>query len=200
MPARTRPNCDTPRIEPLDAGVLTLPATGTMILLDSADWRAWLREATHFYVVHPRGGFSCRKDGRARGTSYWSAFRRYRGRTYRAYLGKDDTITAVRLRQVGDELAEQARGALAGGPLAPQPSGGIEPGVAVMGVRADDAMLWLTLADGRVVGAPLTWFPRLQRATPEQRAVWEVSGDGSAVHWPELDEDISARVLMGHPS
>ena len=41
-------------------------------------------------------------------------------------------------------------------------------------VRFDDDSLWVDLVDGRVVGVPLTWFPRLLAATPEQRSVIEL--------------------------
>jgi hypothetical protein len=76
----------------------------------------------------------------------------------------------------------------------------IDPDITIAGVRTDDTMLWITLTDGRVIGAPLEWFPRLQDATPAQRAEWELQSEGSGIHWSAVDEDISARVLMGHPS
>ncbi|MEI7607242.1 MAG: DUF2442 domain-containing protein [Rhodospirillaceae bacterium] len=63
-------------------------------------------------------------------------------------------------------------------------------------VRADDTLLWLTLADGRELAAPLEWFPRLRDATPEQRNHWRLIGRGQGVHWPEVDEDISVASLL----
>ena len=42
-------------------------------------------------------------------------------------------------------------------------------------VRFDDDSLWVGLDDGRVVGVPLAWFPRLLAATAEQRAGFELS-------------------------
>jgi hypothetical protein len=56
--------------------------------------------------------------------------------------------------------------------------------------------LVVTLADGRRVSAPLTWFPRLLGATPVQRAKWRLIGKGVGIHWDELDEDISIRSLL----
>lgn len=53
--------------------------------------------------------------------------------------------------------------------------------------------MWVSLADGRTIAAPLTWFPRLLAATPEQRALVELSKGG--VHWEALDEDISVAGL-----
>ena len=65
-------------------------------------------------------------------------------------------------------------------------------------VRIDDDTLWVSLSDGRTIAAPLTWFPRLLEATPEQRAQVELSNHG--LHWEALDEDISvAGLLAGQP-
>ena len=55
------------------------------------------------------------------------------------------------------------------------------------------------LLDGRSLTVPLEWFPRLRDATPEQRGRYEFSGHGYAIHWPELDEDISVPGLLGLP-
>ena len=64
-------------------------------------------------------------------------------------------------------------------------------------VRFDDDSLWVDLDDGRVVGVPLAWFPRLLAATPEQRSAFELSPRG--IHWDALDEDISIDgLLAGH--
>ena len=76
----------------------------------------------------------------------------------------------------------------------------VDAEICITSVRCDETMVWMVLADGRVIGAPLTWFPRLHNATPAQRDQWRIVGPGHGVHWEELDEDISARVLMGHPS
>jgi hypothetical protein len=56
--------------------------------------------------------------------------------------------------------------------------------------------LQVTLADGRRVFAPLEWFPRLLRATPDQRTQWRLIGRGVGIHWECLDEDISVRSLL----
>ncbi len=62
--------------------------------------------------------------------------------------------------------------------------------------QCDDRHLIVTLADGRVLRAPLWWYPRLLSAGPDRRAVIELSQLG--VHWPEIDEDISvASILRG---
>ncbi len=63
-------------------------------------------------------------------------------------------------------------------------------------VAFDDFMMQVTLTDGRVLGVPLAWFPRLRHATPEQRANCEISGGGIGLHWEDIDEDLSIAGLM----
>ena len=60
----------------------------------------------------------------------------------------------------------------------------------------DDAMMWVTLRDGRVLGVPLEWYPRLLHATPEQRGRYWIGYGGGGLHWDELDEDISVEGLL----
>jgi len=60
----------------------------------------------------------------------------------------------------------------------------------------DGNMMWLVLSDGRKLGVPLAYFPRLLAARPEQRERYELSGGGTAIHWDELDEDISVQGLL----
>jgi hypothetical protein len=61
-------------------------------------------------------------------------------------------------------------------------------------IRFDDDTLWVSLSDGRTIAAPLTWFPRLLDATPEQRTKVELSKGG--LHCDALDEDISIAGLL----
>jgi hypothetical protein len=57
------------------------------------------------------------------------------------------------------------------------------------------------LVDGRTISVPLAWSWRLSEATPKERANWEIIGDGQGVHWPDIDEDISAEgMLYGIPA
>ncbi len=58
----------------------------------------------------------------------------------------------------------------------------------------DDDSMWVTLSDGRVLGVPLAWFPRLLHATAEQRQAFRISSRG--LHWEALDEDISVAGLL----
>jgi hypothetical protein len=65
-------------------------------------------------------------------------------------------------------------------------------------VEVKEDTLIVSLADGRVISVPLAWFPRLWYGTPEERANFEVIGDGNYIHWPDLDEDLSvAGILAG---
>ena len=52
------------------------------------------------------------------------------------------------------------------------------------------------LSDGRTIMVPLSWYPRLVHATPEERGNWELIGEGQGIHWPDLDEDISIEGLL----
>ena len=61
-------------------------------------------------------------------------------------------------------------------------------------VRFDEDCLWVDLDDGRTIGVPLAWFPRLLHASPQQRENYELSRRG--LHWENLDEDISVAGLL----
>ena len=57
------------------------------------------------------------------------------------------------------------------------------------------------LMDGRIISVPLAWSWRLSEATPKQRGNYRIIGDGHGVHWPDIDEDISAEgMLYGIPA
>jgi Protein of unknown function (DUF2442) len=71
--------------------------------------------------------------------------------------------------------------------------------VSATNVRFDEHTIWVELTDGRTLGVPLAWFPRLLRATPAEREQVELSCVG--LHWEAIDEDISvAGLLAGHSS
>jgi hypothetical protein len=63
-------------------------------------------------------------------------------------------------------------------------------------VRFTRDMLYIQLADGREVGAPLEWFPRLRAATPRERSHWRLIGRGVGIHWEDVDEDISVEGVL----
>ncbi len=60
--------------------------------------------------------------------------------------------------------------------------------------RFDDDNMWVELEDGRTIGVPLAWFPRLFHATKSQREAFELSRCG--IHWADIDEDISIAGLI----
>ena len=68
-------------------------------------------------------------------------------------------------------------------------------------VKVTDEVIFAKFADGRTISVPLAWSWRLSEATPEQRANWEIIGNGQGVHWPDIDEDLSASgMLYGVPA
>ena len=66
----------------------------------------------------------------------------------------------------------------------------------VMNISIDDDRLTGELMDGRTIGVPLAWYPRLANATPKQRNNWELAGAGYGIHWPDIDEDLSTEGLL----
>ena len=68
-------------------------------------------------------------------------------------------------------------------------------------VDVTDEIITAHLVDDRVNSVPLAWSWRLSEATPAQRANWTLIGDGHGVHWPDVDEDLSADgMLNGVPA
>jgi hypothetical protein len=61
-------------------------------------------------------------------------------------------------------------------------------------VRFDEDSFWVELSDGRTLGVPLAWFPKLLRASPAQRKRVKISTRG--LHWEEIDEDILVDGLL----
>jgi hypothetical protein len=75
----------------------------------------------------------------------------------------------------------------------------VDPRIKSVLVTGD--LITFDLVDGRSVSVPLAWSWRLSEATPEQRARFEIIGDGQGVHWPDVDEDLSAQgMLTGMPA
>jgi hypothetical protein len=59
----------------------------------------------------------------------------------------------------------------------------------------DDELI-VAFVDGRTLSVPLVWYPRLLHASPEQRSDWRLIADGEGIHWPQIDEDLSAAGLL----
>lgn len=71
----------------------------------------------------------------------------------------------------------------------------------ITGLKVTKDAIHAELADGRTVSVPMAWSWRLANAKPVQRKRFEIIGNGEGVHWPELDEDLSAwGFLYGAPA
>lgn len=66
--------------------------------------------------------------------------------------------------------------------------------ISAKSVRFDHHIMWVDLSDERIIGVPLSWFPRLRDASLEQLKNYELSPRG--IHWDTLDEDISIEALL----
>jgi hypothetical protein len=71
----------------------------------------------------------------------------------------------------------------------------------IMDMQVTDEVITPRLTDGRTISVPLAWSWRLSEATSAQRSNFEIIGSGLGVHWPDIDEDISATgMLFGIPT
>ena len=68
-------------------------------------------------------------------------------------------------------------------------------------VVVNEESLTVDLMDGRTIIVPLVWYPRLWHGTAAERNHLEIFGDGTYIHWPDSDEDLTvAGLLAGLPS
>ncbi len=73
--------------------------------------------------------------------------------------------------------------------------------ILIENVEVTDDTITTYLTDGRTISVPLVWSWRLAEATPEQQANFEIIGNGEGIHWPDIDEDLSAEgMLYGTPA
>src|SRR5512141_3178914 len=73
--------------------------------------------------------------------------------------------------------------------------------VRIRDIKVTGDTITAQLVDGRIISVPLAWSWRLSEATAKQRANYRIIGDGHGVHWPDIDEDISAEgMLYGIPA
>ena len=63
-------------------------------------------------------------------------------------------------------------------------------------VAVNENQLSVELSDGRSISAPLAWYPRILHGTPEECSNWRLVGQGTGIHWPTLDEDVSVQNLL----
>lgn len=71
----------------------------------------------------------------------------------------------------------------------------------IKNIKITEDTITAQLMDGRTISVPLAWSWRLLQATSKQRANYRIIGGGHGVHWPDIDEDISAEgMLYGIPA
>lgn len=63
-------------------------------------------------------------------------------------------------------------------------------------ISFEDDKLIVELADGRSLVVPLIWYPRLMHGSRQERANWQLLGEGYAIEWPDLDEHIGMEGLL----
>ncbi len=59
-----------------------------------------------------------------------------------------------------------------------------------------DAKLYVLLNDGRELGVPLEWFPKLSSSSDADRQKYRLIGNGIGIQWESLDEDLSVPALL----
>ncbi len=61
--------------------------------------------------------------------------------------------------------------------------------------------IWVLLEDGREISVPITWYPRLSKASIEELNNFRLIGRGTGIHWEDLDEDLSIKgFILGKPT
>jgi LuxR family maltose regulon positive regulatory protein len=85
---------------------------------ESQAWLSWLAQCSSF-AFSSRDGYrlTVRKEARARGGSYWVAYRKVEGKLTHAYMGRAEDVTLSRLEQVAALLSRQDSHAAKGLPV-----------------------------------------------------------------------------------
>src|SRR5947209_10014792 len=90
----------------------------TQMAVDSPGWYTWLQTASTFTFRSEHGSFTAHKEraGNRRGRPYWRAYRTWRGKLHRVYMGQSEELTLERLRAIAAVLVDQdaGRGSLNG--------------------------------------------------------------------------------------
>jgi len=66
----------------------------------------------------------------------------------------------------------------------------------VKSVSVQPEYLTVALEDGRIIQAPVGWYPTLHYATKTERKTWKRCGAGRGIHWPLLDYHLSIPGLL----
>lgn len=75
------------------------------ITINHPEWQKWLSQdsSASFYVKHSSGNYTARKEARDL-CSYWYAYRRSKGKSFKLYLGPTKAIDSSLLEEAGREL------------------------------------------------------------------------------------------------
>lgn len=68
--------------------------------------------------------------------------------------------------------------------------------ISIKKVWFDNDQLFVELNDDRIIGTPINWYPNLRKGTISQIQNYEIKGEGAYIHWPDLDEDLSAEGFL----
>jgi Protein of unknown function (DUF2442) len=70
----------------------------------------------------------------------------------------------------------------------------------IKSVVITEDMLEVVISDGRIISTPLAWYPRLIEADIAVLNNFRLIGNGSGIHWDQIDEDLSLNgMLLGIP-
>lgn len=78
------------------------------VRVDSPEWLEWLHQHDSFSYATPSGLFTCKKEKRTRGSSYWSVYKSVQGKTKKAYLGASEELTLDKLQTITQQLLHNA--------------------------------------------------------------------------------------------
>lgn len=56
--------------------------------------------------------------------------------------------------------------------------------------------IFVELNDNRIIGTPVSWYPNLSKGNINQLKNYVLEANGKWIHWPELDEDLSAEGFL----
>lgn len=73
-----------------------------------------------------------------------------------------------------------------------------ESSIKIKKVFFRDEKIFFSLEDGREIGSPLKWYPKLYQASEEELMDYSISPGGYGVHWNKVDEDLSAYGMLNH--
>jgi ATP/maltotriose-dependent transcriptional regulator MalT len=95
-----------------DAYVYEPHVATPMLTVETPAWYTWLEQTSTFTFQGQLGLFTARKErvANGRGDQYWRAYRRYKGKLHRVYLGKTAQLTLARLNDAAETLARRMDG------------------------------------------------------------------------------------------